>query len=134
MSGSKFGMCLRSNVWSKALAFGCILALGMLLGAIQAEAAVRKCAPAVTSDISQADSELMGKRKALLSWTVKAIKSGANFGNWRLADKKVLGCKPAVSPAKGFECIAYASPCVVEQNPALPKRRMRPGRKSVIEV
>ena len=101
----------------------------------QAQAAVRKCKPAIFSEIAQAESETLGKRKALMSWTTKAARFGAAYGDWRLADKKVLGCKLAKAPTNGFQCVAYAAPCILEQNPASPKNRTKPGgRKATMEV
>jgi len=88
-----------------------------------AHAAVRKCGPAVTSDITQADTEIQGKRKALTSWAMKAAKlGGPAFANWRIADKKILGCKPGKTRADGVQCIAYANPCTIVQGAPFPPR------------
>jgi hypothetical protein len=97
-----------------------------------ANAAVRSCKPGITSDIVRADTDLLGKRRALQSWTIKAAKLGLDYTSWRLADRKVLGCKPAVGKSSAFECIAYAVPCTTTQTPPRPsdKRRVRPRSRS----
>ena len=99
-----------------------------------ASAAVRKCGPAVTSDIAQAENDLLGKRKALTSWAMKAAKlGGPAFANWRIADKKILGCKPGKTRADGVQCIAYANPCTIVQgapiNPRTPQTKPRGKRR-----
>lgn len=99
-----------------------IAATSLMTALSPAEAAVRKCGPAVTSDIAQADNELLGKRKALTSWAMKAAKlGGPAFASWRIADKKILGCKPGKTRSDGVQCIAYANPCTfVQGGPAAP--------------
>ena len=113
----------------------CCAALTVGVAAQTASAAVRQCAPGVTSEIAQADNELMGKRKALISWTMKAAKLGPAFTSWRIADKKVLGCKKGKTPSDGVQCVAYASPCTIVQAPGQPKRsKKRIGRNTPFEV
>jgi len=102
--------------------------------ALQSQAAVRKCGPAIASEIAQADNEFLGKRKALLSWTQRAARLGPDYASWRLADKKILGCKAAKSPSSGVQCVAYATPCTLQQNPANPKARKPGGRKATMDV
>jgi hypothetical protein len=118
----------------KFIAYACAaLAFGGY--AQSASAAMRQCAPGVTSEIAQADNELMGKRKALISWTAKAAKLGPAYTSWRIADKKVLGCKKGKTPSDGFQCVAYASPCTIVQAPENPKRgKKRIGRNTPFEV
>jgi hypothetical protein len=100
-----------------------------------AVAAVRSCKPGLTSEIARAETEQLGKRKALQSWTAKAAKAGPAYTNWRIADKKVLGCTKAAAPAQGFECIAYAAPCTIQQNPQSPRRKYKPaGANTPIET
>lgn len=93
-----------------------------------ASAAVRQCAPGVTSDIARADNELEGKRKALTSWTAKAARLGPAYTSWRIADKKVLGCKRGKTPSDGVQCVAYASPCTILQAPNAPNAPNAPKR------
>ena len=106
----------------------------------RADAAVRSCRAAVASEITQADTELIGKRKALISWTTRAAKLGPGYTSWQMADKKVLGCKKSKAPGSGYQCIAYAAPCTVNQVPGAPvpgkpKRRTVPtGSKAPFEV
>jgi hypothetical protein len=109
-----------------------------------ANAAVRKCGPGVTSDITAAPNEFQGKRKALLSWTMKAVKlGGPAFASWRIADKKVLGCKRGKTSADGVQCVAYANPCAIvqasppgKQGPQnkLPARKRRLGGNVPFEI
>jgi hypothetical protein len=118
----------------KLISYSCA-ALAFSGYAQMASAAVRKCAPGITSEIAQADNELMGKRKALISWTARAARLGPAFTNWRMADKKVLGCKKGKTPSDGFQCVAYASPCTIVQAPQNPKRpKRRIGGNSPFEV
>lgn len=92
-----------------------------MLAIVPAEAAVRKCGPGVTSDIAQADNEVLGKRKALTSWSMKAAKlGGPAFASWRIADKKILGCKPGKTRSDGVQCVAYANPCAILQGNVRP--------------
>lgn len=122
----------------KLMASACA-ALAFAVTAQTAAAAVRQCAPGVTSEIAQADNEIMGKRKALMSWTAKAAKLGPAFTSWRIADKKVLGCKKGKTPSDGVQCVAYASPCTIVQapnaRPNAPKRfKKRFGPRIPFEV
>ena len=90
-------------------------------------AAVRSCKAGVTGAITQAPDEATGKRKALESWTAKAAQFGPGYTSWRIAYRKVLGCKKAVSGG-GVECIAYAAPCTIAQTPVppdTPKSRLK---------
>lgn len=96
---------------------GAIAAL--CLSALHADAAVRNCQAGVTSEITQASTEILGKQRALLSWTTKAFTLGAAYASWRLADKKVLACKKGKATGQSFSCIAYAVPCTILQNPGL---------------
>ena len=99
-----------------------------------AQAAVRSCVAPFSGEVARAATETAAKSQALASWTAKAQRVGAGFANWRLADKKVLGCTKAQAPATGFECIAYAAPCTITQNPAKPKRLTPTGRNVPYEV
>ena len=118
---------------------GCVISTVMLVAAAlcvsEASAAVRNCRAGVASEITAAGSELEGKRKALISWTARAAKLGPGYTSWRIADRKVLGCTKAKAPATGYQCIAFALPCTVEQLPGKPRRRIFPaGRGPAIEV
>lgn len=118
----------------RLIAYSCT---ALVVGAVAqgASAAVRQCAPGVTSEITQADNELTGKRKALISWTAKAAKLGPAYTSWRIADKKVLGCKKGKTASDGVQCVAYASPCTIVQAPGDSKRpKKRIGRNLPFEV
>jgi hypothetical protein len=120
-----------SSLPTRAMLSGAIAVL--IMSTLSANAAVRKCQPGVTSEIVQGSTELLGKQRALLSWTTKAFKFGAGYASWRLADKKVLGCKKGKTTGEAFSCIAYAVPCTILQNPTQPGQpspavpRRRPG-------
>jgi hypothetical protein len=107
-----------------------ILATNLI--ALPAHAAVRNCKSGVTSDIVRAQTDLLGKRRALQSWTIKAAKLGLDYTSWRLANRKVLGCKPAQGAPNAVDCVAYALPCTITQTPTPPgdKRRVRPRSRS----
>lgn len=92
--------------------------------ATNAAAAVRKCAPTITSDIATAPTEIEAKKKALKQWRTAAVKRGEGFDSWRLAVGKTLKCFPASS---GFECIAHGAPCIIDQTPRSPAKL--PGDK-----
>ena len=100
-----------------------------------AAAAVRSCLPGVTSEITQGETELVGKRKALVSWTAKAAQFGVGYTSWRTANKKILGCKKDATAGKGYQCIAYGVPCTIVQAPGKPKRGRKPnGRNPPIDI
>ncbi len=97
-----------------------LLAIG-LSGSRPAEAAVRVCAGHVSSDVAKAATEADAKREAITSWVRKATSDVIPFPAWRIANTKVVKCVRAPT-GKGFECVAYASPCTIRQAaPALPK-------------
>lgn len=77
-------------------------------------AAVRVCAPSISSGILSAASELEAKKAAMEQWRREAAALGEGMDRWQLAANRVLKCFP-----KGgmFECMAIASPCVIQQNP-----------------
>ena len=112
----------------KFIAYSCAT---LVVGATgpEASAAVRQCAPGVTSEIARADNELEGKRKALISWTAKAARLGPAYTSWRIADKKVLGCKRGKTPSDGVQCVAYASPCTILQAPNAPNTPKRSKKR-----
>lgn len=89
-----------------------------------ANAAVRKCGPIVSSEIVTAATEFEAKKKALDQWRTKAAALGSYFDNWRLAAEKSLKCFPKAS---AFECVAFGSPCLIDQTPKTPLKV--PGKK-----
>ena len=104
------------------------LALGTVCATHGATAAMRQCQPGVTSEIVQGATEILGKQRALLSWTTKAFRLGVGYASWRLADKKVLGCKKSKAPNNGFSCVAYAMPCTILQAPGQPSNPGQPSQ------
>lgn len=99
-----------------------LIALAVALaGAVSApmttQAAVRRCGPVVTSGIASAKTEIEAKTKAMAEWRAKALANGPGFDSWRLAHNKILKCLPATT---GFECVAMAAPCLIDQTPGSP--------------
>ena len=92
---------------------GLVLALGA--GAAPAHAAVRLCMPMISSEIAKGADELATKKQALDDWKAKAAQLGENFAGWQIATEKLITCLPA--KPDGFECVARAMPCVIEQAP-----------------
>jgi hypothetical protein len=91
-----------------------------------ASAAVRQCrAPLAGVSVGQA-SEPMAKRAAVMAWTGKAAAIGLQFGNWRLADQRMLKCVRTPNGKLTFDCVAAATPCTIVQNPQLPGPRGQP--------
>lgn len=78
-------------------------------------AAVRVCHPIVSSEIVTAPTEAQAKTRALAEWRRKALLQGDNLDSWRLAINKALKCYP---DPKGFSCVAFGAPCIIQQNPA----------------
>jgi hypothetical protein len=95
------------------------------------EAAVRQCMQPVTSEIIPAPNDRLGRQMALRSWSDKTRRQhGTPFTSWRVATKKVLGCRPATDGSAAFQCVAYAAPCKIEQVPGRRppnRRRINPG-------
>ena len=111
-----------------------VMPVAWIAAAMPASAAVRSCVAPFAGEVARAATEPAAKSQALASWAAKAQRAGAGFSSWRLADKKVLGCTKAKAPGTGFECIAYAAPCTISQNPDKPKRLRPFGRNVPFEV
>lgn len=101
-----------------------IIALGPLVGAAPAVAAVRLCQSPVTSGVFAGQDETAARKLALDDWKAKASGFGDGFASWRLAAGKVLECVPGKNG--GFECMAHGAPCTIEQAPA--RRELRAKR------
>ena len=105
----------------------CTLAAFLVANAIftpTGHAAVRKCTEIISSDIAFAPTELEAKKKAMEQWHAKVAKLGTGFGAWRISTDRQLKCFPKDG---GFECIAFAAPCIVDQTPKTPINQ--PGDK-----
>jgi len=97
---------------------------GVLLSASHAHAAVRLCKAEVSSGVVRAGTEPEAKKRALEFWRSKAMQFGEPFAGWRIAAEKLLTCLPVKEG--GFECIARALPCTIDQAPA--RRELREKR------
>lgn len=117
---------LNSAVWCCAIGVVATAASAVLQ---PASAAVRQCMAPITSDVVPAQSEIAGKRAALESWGSKTRKKhGEAFVSWRLANKRVLSCVPGRDTSTPLTCVAYASPCRIDQVPG----RQAPKRKRIL--
>lgn len=87
-------------------------------------AAVRTCGQRLQSDVIVAQTEMEGKKRALEQWRAQAAKLGPGYDGWHVAAGKALKCFPKDG---GFECMAVATPCIIQQNPKL--RPSGPDRK-----
>lgn len=94
-----------------------ISALAVLLpsSAHPLNAAVRRCGPVVSSQIVRAPEEQSAKMQAIKEWMAQALSVGPGFDSWRLAVDRVLKCFPVKEG--GFDCMAVAAPCVIQNNP-----------------
>ncbi len=104
-----------------ALALPCLMALG----AAGTEAAVRSCQPPRASGVVTGATENEGKRRAIEAWMAKVQPLGARYTSWSTATQRILKCINGKSG--GFDCVAVATPCTIEQNPGAPKAP-QPGR------
>lgn len=110
----------------------CLVPVPSATGDRGALAAVRQCMQPVTSEIVPAPNEKLGRSMALRSWSDKTRrKHGPDFTSWRIAARKVIGCRPATDGSAPLLCVAYAAPCRIEQVPGQPgkpkQRRLKPG-------
>lgn len=105
-----------------------IMAGYVIFSGTNAEAAVRRCGALISSDVVTAKDELSAKKQALEQWMGKTKALGPGFDSWRLAIDRALKCFPAKS-GRGFDCMAVASPCIVQQNPN--QQPAGPDRKGV---
>lgn len=97
-----------------------------MLSVGEAPAAVRVCKDVVASGLVTGATELAAKKLALDAWKAKALTFGEAYASWRLAGGKLLACLPAKD---GFECLARAAPCTIEQAPA--RRHLRDERLGI---
>jgi hypothetical protein len=92
-----------------------------------AGAAVRLCKPSETSSVVAGETEQRARKLALDGWKAKALAHGEPYASWRLAADKFLHCLPRA--AGGYECIARAAPCTIEQAPE--RRELRSKRMGI---
>ncbi|NOU04551.1 MAG: hypothetical protein HOO99_00025 [Hyphomicrobiaceae bacterium] len=95
----------------------------------QAHAAVRQCAPAVTSVATDRTDEQNARRNAITAWANEARKLGVQYTSWRLAIDRSVICSKVEDV--GFRCKVTAAPCTIQQNPSLapPVRKPEAGPK-----
>lgn len=117
-------MTIRQSAGGAALAFVIWLAAWPPHAAT---AAVRWCAPMTLGAAMTEPTEVVARRKALDDWVRGARARGIAQPTWRLAVNKSIVCGKV---ATGIECQARGAPCVIRQNPGLPRnrrQRRRPG-------
>lgn len=102
-----------------AASLACLLALQD-----RASAAVRLCEASVTSGVVVGTNEETARAAALAMWKSKALAHGEAYASWRIAAEKLLKCLPR--DGGGYECIAAARPCTIEQAPD--RRDLRKNR------
>ncbi len=108
-------------------AFALVAFAALSAASEEARAAVRLCKPMETSGLVTGETELAARKLALDGWKAKALAHGEEYASWRLAADKFLECLPV--KAGGFECIARAAPCTIEQAPA--RRELRSKRLGI---
>ena len=90
-------------------------------------AAVRLCEAMISSGQISAATEQEARKGALDAWKARAMDHGEGYASWRLAADRFLQCLPRKEG--GFECIASASPCTIEQAPD--RRELRQKRMGI---
>lgn len=102
-----------------AASLACLLALQDT-----ASTAVRLCEATVSSGAVVGTNEETARAAALAIWKSKALAHGEPYASWRIAAEKLLKCLPR--DGGGYECIAAARPCTIEQAPD--RRDLRKNR------
>jgi len=121
-------MASRDASPEKAKGAGVVAAvLVILAGTNPGFGAVRLCEATISVGPVTAASEREARKAALDAWKTKALEHGEPYASWRLAAGKLLKCLPR--PGRGFECVARASPCTIEQAPD--RRELRRKRIGV---
>ena len=90
-------------------------------------AAVRLCEAPVSSGLVSGATEVAARTAALALWRSKALAHGEPYASWRIASDKLLKCLP--TDGGGYECLATAKPCTIEQAPA--RRELRQKRLGI---
>ena len=100
---------------SRALTFA-ILTLSSIAGwSTASSAAVRLCEAPISTGPVRGPNEDTARAAALAIWKSKALEHGEPYAAWRIAAEKILQCLPRKDG--GFECLASARPCTIEQAP-----------------
>jgi hypothetical protein len=92
-----------------------------------APAAVRLCKPVVSGGLVTGNEETATRKAALDAWKALALEHGEQYASWRLAADKFLECLPG--KGGGYECIARAAPCTIDQAPS--RRELRSKRLGI---
>jgi hypothetical protein len=87
-------------------------------------AAVRLCEAPVSSGPVTGSDEQTARAAALALWKSKALEHGEPYSGWRIAADKLLKCLPR--SGGGYECLATARPCTIDQAPD--RRELRKNR------
>jgi hypothetical protein len=88
-----------------------VAAVGLVVGAAEARAAVRICGAIVVAEGAD-KSEAGARRKALDGWREGASRLGTGYEAWRVATDRALVCRPAEGLVV---CRASARPCTIKQ-------------------
>jgi hypothetical protein len=112
------------HVQTASVAGVCCLMMLFAVLAGSSHAAVRLCEAPVSSGLVMGSNEQAARAAALALWTSKALEHGEPYGNWRIAVDKLLKCLPR--DGGGYECLASARPCTIEQAPD--RRELRKNR------
>lgn len=110
----------------RAACVACLAAATTLLPYV-ATAAVRLCENAVSSGPVVGTTEKAGRKAALAIWKSRALVYGEPYASWRIAADKILKCFSR--EAGGYECLASARPCTIEQAPG--RRELRQKRLGI---
>lgn len=89
----------------------------------QAHAAVRICKDLETSGPVFGSNEPTARAAALAIWKSKALVYGEPYSAWRIASDRLLTCLP--KREGGYECLASARPCTIEQAPDRRENRQK---------
>ncbi|WP_439541072.1 hypothetical protein [Hyphomicrobium sp.] len=112
---------------SKGAGAAAVMIVLLMAGSHSGDAAVRLCEQPVSSGIAPGATEKEARKAALSAWRAKALQHGEAYASWRLAAGKLLKCLPA--KGGGYECVARANPCTIEQAPD--RRELRRNRIGV---
>jgi hypothetical protein len=92
-----------------------LLVTGIAAIVAPASAAVRLCEATISTGPVRGPNEDTARAAAIAIWKSKALDHGEPYGSWRIAAEKIFECLPRKDG--GFECLASARPCTIEQAP-----------------
>ena len=94
--------------------FGLAALAAVAIGSTAAGAAVRVC-EAPLAKVAKAATESEARKQALAGWRDGARTKGEGYTRWELADHRQVVCTKV--EAGGFQCLALARPCIIQQAP-----------------